>query len=90
MKAMELAVAQEDSCCKIPIALIDRGCECNRLWLLKNSYRRNSQKQNRVRKPYKRLSRVAKTFSIPQLWLIVSKSEFFNSHTWFRQRSGTV
>jgi hypothetical protein len=25
MKAMELAVAQEDSCCKIPITLIDRA-----------------------------------------------------------------
>ena len=29
MKAMELAVAQEDSCCKIPITLIDRGLSDN-------------------------------------------------------------
>ena len=42
MKAMELAVAQEDSCCKIPISLTTQGqilTYCNRLWVLKNSLR---------------------------------------------------
>jgi hypothetical protein len=41
--------------------------ECNRLWLLKNSLARNPQKKDRVRMPYKQLSLLACTFSIPKI-----------------------
>jgi hypothetical protein len=40
---------------------------CNRLWVLKNSLSRNSQKLHRVRMLYKRLSLFGQTFSIPQI-----------------------
>jgi hypothetical protein len=61
--------------------------ECNRLWLLKNSLPTNPQKLDRVRMPYKRFSLVGYTFLSPQFVAVLRKSDFFNTHTCFRQRS---
>ena len=68
------------------IELIDRGRwpvrvnECNRLWLLKNSHSRSSQKFHRARMPYKRRSRFWWTFSTPRLGQFFQERGFFNSH----------
>jgi len=44
--------------------------ESNGEWLLKKSSWRNPQKKDRVRMPYKRLSLLSHTFSIPKISLI--------------------
>jgi hypothetical protein len=54
--------------------------ECFGLWLLKNSLVVNPQELHRVRMPYKRLSRIVWTFSIPRFVLIFGDAEFFNTH----------
>jgi hypothetical protein len=60
--------AKEDSCQLLREA-----------WLLKNSIRK-WQKTLCVRKPYQRLSRFAKIFSIPQISAVLRKMDFFKSH----------
>jgi len=59
--------------------------ECSCLWLLKNSFAANSRKKLCDRKLYKRRSPISWTFTIPKISAILTKSEFFNSHAWFRQ-----
>ena len=54
--------------------------ECIGLWLLKNSVVINPQKSHRVRMPYKRLSRIVWTFTIPGFVLIFCDVKFFNTH----------
>jgi hypothetical protein len=61
------------------------GSWCKRLWLLKNSLPGKLRKQNRVRMRYKRFSRLAWTFSIPQFWQFFKESDFFNSHACLQQ-----
>src|SRR5205823_11849816 len=59
--------------------LIDHD-ECNREWLLKNSFLQNSQKQNCARMRYERSSPIARHFLSPKFWRFEAKCEFFNSH----------
>src|ERR1700693_3491723 len=40
--------------------------------------------------PYKRLSRFSWTFSIPQIFAVLTKMEFFNSHRPYRRRTLSV
>ena len=61
-----------------------RSC-CNRLWLLKNSHSRSSQKFHRARMPYKRRSRFWWTFSTPRLGQFFQERGFFNSHACLHQ-----
>jgi hypothetical protein len=51
------------------------------LWVLKNSFSGNAQKFHRTRMPYKRLSRLKWTFSVPKSAAVFSESDFFNSHS---------
>jgi len=53
---------------------------------LKNSISQMWAKKLCARKPYKRLSRFFKTFSIPQISTASEKMEFFNSHGILRQQ----
>ena len=55
--------------------------------LLKNSLTRKWSKKLCNRKPYKRLSRFSWTFSIPQIFVVLRKMEFFNTHGMFQQLS---
>jgi hypothetical protein len=73
----------------VPISFEHFGCELNRknskferygLWVLKNSFARNSQKQNCARMPYKRLFQFSRHFLSPQFRLFGRRPEFFNSH----------
>jgi hypothetical protein len=49
-------------------------------WLLKNSSSGSAHKFHRTRMPYKRLSRLGWTFSIPKSAAVFSESDFFNTH----------
>src|ERR1700739_2982232 len=51
--------------------------------MLKNSFARNSQKQNCARMPYKRLSQFSRHFASPKFWLFGKKLDFFNTHSRF-------
>jgi hypothetical protein len=80
---VEKGLGQRVSAGQRPTALVDfwlGGFECNRLWLLKNSFAENSQKKLCDRKPYKRRSPIWWTFTIPQISAVLAKPEFFNSH----------
>jgi hypothetical protein len=67
---------------KIPPAVFG---ECIGEWLLKNSSAGRGPKLRRVRMPYKRFSRVAQAFSIPQNHAVFVDIDFFNSHAIYRQ-----
>ena len=54
--------------------------ECIALWVLKNSSAGRGPKLRRVRMPYKRFSRVAWAFSIPQNHAVFVDGDFFNTH----------
>src|SRR5579871_3957005 len=54
---------------------------CKIPWLLKNSFAENSQKKLCNRKPYKRQSPIWWTFTIPQISAVLTKQEFFNTHS---------
>jgi hypothetical protein len=55
------------------------------LWLLKNSSSGRAHKFHRTRMPYKRLSRLGWTFSIPKSAAIFSERDFFNTHDCYHQ-----
>jgi hypothetical protein len=48
--------------------------------LLKNSFSETAQNFHRTRMPFKRLSRLGWTFSIPKSAAVFSESDFFNTH----------
>lgn len=50
-------------------------------WLLKNSSAGRGPELRRVRMPYKRFSRVAQAFSIPQNHAVFVDIDFFNTHS---------
>ncbi len=52
-------------------------------WLLKNSSAGRGPELRRVRMPYKRFSRVAQAFSIPQNHAVFVDIDFFNTHRAF-------
>src|ERR1700730_16175110 len=54
--------------------------ECFRSWLLKTSSSESAHKFHRTRTPYKRLSRLGWTFSIPKSAAVFSEGDFFNTH----------
>ena len=62
------------------LAILEMSSECKRLWLLKNSHSRSSQKFHRARMPYKRRSRFWCKFSILRLGQFFQKQGFFSSH----------
>ncbi len=57
-----------------------RDCECNGLWLLKNSLAEIALKNRRARMPYKRRSLIAYTFLVTNFGSVFRKTDFFNSH----------
>jgi hypothetical protein len=52
---------------------------------LKNSFTENWLKKLINRMPYKRRSRLSRTFCIPQIFAVLTKMEFFNSHACLQQ-----
>jgi hypothetical protein len=54
--------------------------ECIGLWVLKNASSGSAHKFHLTRMPYKRLSRLGWTFSIPKSAAVFSESDFFNTH----------